>query len=316
MAAAGLENAPPVKTFADLCLEKASQLTPDILVQFCAILASLWPSIAVADKHSTASQRQHVMYQSFHSLRICNIFQAVVINFLKKLTGTEDIPNLYPQIMLRVLFERLVVLHEQIHQAVTEPSSSTPGLSALEENALRYTAGYIVRKMPSKITKRDGVENMNEALKKMTEGSDKDTALSYTREWVTTQSRGGLTLVNDGTFLFFVQLEKIVRTYLPTTSDAIINIDIRKNIMAAAMVDPKLLRLWDQITGRGLILSAVETTSLLQLTVAFYVQVRGFSYARNILERYKIKSKKSQKGQKGLRSDMKRSADPGTSVTS
>lgn len=193
-------------------------------------------------------------------------------------------------------------MHEEIK--ATDPKPTQVLLSSTEENALRYTGGYIVSRLKRKAKFADP-EEIDSAVTKMTEGSDKDTRLNYTKEWVNVQSRGGLIIINDVKFLFFAQLEKIVRKFQPK-EESDLRGDIRSAVYENAIVDRTLIDLWDQIIGSTL--DESDSLKLMQLVIRFYGQIRGFSYARNIVEKYKIKMKSNQKGQKGLRSGLKRAS--------
>ena len=61
----------------------------------------------------------------------------------------------------------------------------------------------IEKVVPRKIVKKKEQESMRKVVDNMTQKANRDTALSYTRTWVESVSRGGLCLVNDTTFFVF-----------------------------------------------------------------------------------------------------------------
>ena len=139
----------------------------------------------------------------------------------------------------------------------------------------------------------------------MKKDSSKETRLAYTREWVETQSRGGLTLINDGTFLFFQEIEKLVRQKFPRSIAYLRSRDLREDITETALQDRTILDKWTSLTAHS---SLSEHASLvfLQLLIGFYTQIRGFSFAKNINEIFKILRKGQGKKSKGVRSTLKR----------
>ena len=123
--------------------------------------------------------------------------------------------------------------------------------------------------------------------------------------WVESQSRGGLCLINDKAFLFFERVESIVKRKLPKTTAAIRDMDTR-NITQDILRDRQILDRWFSVYGKTS-LSEHGGLVLLQLVVNFYVQIHGFSFAKNVMDKLKIheKSKKS----KSLRKEMKRTSE-------
>ncbi|XP_072027573.1 uncharacterized protein [Amphiura filiformis] len=306
-------NARPVKVFADRC-KAVVNLPAALLVQFGAIIGLLWPVIDAMKKKSTAATRQDVSASGFFSLRNTQSFYTALESFMEELTGTVEVPRQFLQIFGRYLYERLVGMHEKVENVITDKAAATaqPKLSTKDRNALRYVGGYIVSRLPRKITRKLEQEGMLDTINEMKKDHDKDTALSYTRTWVETQSRGGLCLINDKTFLFFEVMEKIVKEHLPEKSAAIRDTDIR-DIATFVLVDRTILDKWYSIYGRTT-LSEHGALIFLQLIVNFYVQIRGFSFARNIIEKYKIHEKTKTKKARSLRKEMKRAEASEASV--
>lgn len=304
-----LQHASVVKQFADNCRAALSTLHVAVYAQqVLIILDLLWPAIEAANKHTVGSHRRQAMYSVFHRIRTSQVFVAAVDNLFRTVSGLPQVPHFFVQIFSRMFFEHLMLTHERVKGIVH--AKGLENLTAKEENAVRYTAGYIVSRLPSKISKIRNCSDVHEAIKNMTQGHDKDTRLNYTKEWVSTQTRGGLTLVNDLTFLFFCQLEKLVRLHLPQTSDELRIKDIRQVISTIALLDNKLNDYWDQLT-RGCVIDENSSLRFFQLVIDFYTQVRGFSFARVILETHKMKTNAAKKSSKGLRASLKRAQDGG-----
>ena len=111
------------------------------------------------------------------------------------------------------LFQQIMAVETQSNsqRKATEQQDIPPN----ELNAMQYACGFVPFKLIRKYEKNTGkkVENFLECLRNMAVVSndhDPD-LLSYTRLWFETTNRGGLFPLNDETFSFFVEVEKIVR---------------------------------------------------------------------------------------------------------
>ena len=83
---------------------------------------------------------------------------------------------------------------------------------------MQYACGYVPYKLLKRYGKRKGTkaEQFTKCLQSMAvadDDSDADDLLSYTRVWLEKENRGGLFLLSDKTFQFFVAVEE-VRTLL------------------------------------------------------------------------------------------------------
>ena len=82
--------------------------------------------------------------------------------------------------------------------------------------------------------------------------------------------------------------------------------DIRIPMLQHVIQDQDLLNRWESLT-RG-VFDNVKRFQTLQCIIDFYVQIRGFSFAENIVEKCKEKQKLHQKGSKALRKNLKHQA--------
>ena len=138
------EHTGPVKLFADKCLHIVRAGLH--IVTFTTILQAIWPCIEKAEKHSTGSARSEAAFRSFFQLRINREFKQTGTNFLKDLIPDVDVPVMFLQMFVRVVFERMFLSHEAIPDKDQGENLFNPGLK--EKNALRYVAGYIVSRLP------------------------------------------------------------------------------------------------------------------------------------------------------------------------
>ena len=304
-----LPETPPVKAFADSCrhaIQTSTDTLAAALIQFQVVLNLLWPVIHIADRFSTPAARKDASLTAWWSLRVESSFEKAVASTFEFLIQREA-PSMFVQMVIRILHEKLLVNHER---PITEPTKAKASvkLNAKEQNALRYVCGYIVARLPRKVAKKPQKEGFMDVIANMKRDHDKDTKLNYTREWVEARSRGGLQMVNDMTFLFFQEIERCVRENFPTNIQNLRGADIRIQAAEFSLKDRVIIGKWTHIVApAGLPENSV--LYLLQLVVDFYIQIRGFSYARNIVERYKVKTKSQEKKSKGIRKSLKRAAE-------
>ncbi len=289
-----------VRGIQDRLATSASNLA---MAKFCLLLGMIWPAVAASEGKANESLRRQSMVAKWHGIRCAQQFVDAVNLVFTTLLSTDELPPLhFVQLFGQKLFDRLVLKHEAVlprNSDMQQPHR----LSTLEENALRYVAGYIVAKLKRKISKFAEGDICDQLIAALTTGSEKSTRLNYTKEWVTKQSRGGLILVNDTTFLFFRKLEEHVFFNLPKTTAQLRGIDIRAPMQASALQDRELLDKWTYI-ARGIVPASVSL-DIFQCIIDFYIQIRGHSFASVIVEKYKQSEKTHQKGAKGLRSTLK-----------
>ena len=119
---------------------------------------------------------------------------------------------------------------------------------------------------------------MKAVLDNMITGCSKETRLSYTREWVETQSRGGLTLINDSTFLFFEEIEKLLRQKFPQSTSELRGRDLREGITESVLTSRTFLDKWTLITAHS-------SLSGLTLLPILYYYITGIFLLKNYGQR-------------------------------
>ncbi|XP_070560457.1 uncharacterized protein [Ptychodera flava] len=167
-----------------------------------------------------------------------------------------------------------------------------------EKKALRYFAGYIPYKLKRRLKKKttdcDYISVLHDMQEEESCGSSED--MSKSKEWLNKQDRGGLFHVTDLAFTFFVEVELICKHHLNT--DNISRSSQYKNICQPViddvLSDTKVNSLWSSIARNAE--SDDVSASLVTMLVHLYVQVRCFSFSRNIVEVFKSKKKNAYQG--------------------
>ena len=185
-------------------------------------------------------------------------------------------------------------------------------LKADEEQALRYTAGYVPMKLKQKYSKQtDSVRALKylELLSHMhEEEDDKDVDfLQYTKLWI---NRGGLYRVNNDAYMLFRAMELATRRVLSVArvmKDP--GIKIKHGIHCAIMNDPSVAAHWCCLLSKSEDLELEDSDSLLEEISDKWVTIRGHSFASSWVEQYHLANRKTTK-QKGLRKTHEASSIP------
>ncbi|SMN02019.1 hypothetical protein SPONN_347 [uncultured Candidatus Thioglobus sp.] len=179
-------------------------------------------------------------------------------------------------------------------------SSSVPELTYIEENGLRYVCGYIVKTVKHKVSKSSSSMKVafQFGLDSMISHDDKESDVGCSTDWVDLIDRGGLIHVSQDCYLFFFSVEMVVRMYFRDTTEEEYMDKGCGYILEVVCKDVDVLYYWDICLQE---LQEEEKAHLLPIVVKHYITVRGFSFARSLLEKYKRSSKKTTQKSKGLR---------------
>ena len=193
---------------------------------------------------------------------------------------------------------------ETCTRSVTECSpGSTPAchLSYVEENAVRYTAGYLVRKPERKYFRQKTHEGnqCSIVLKEMAGKlytSDSRSEQQSTK-WTNIVDHGGLYHIDDIVYELFVALEYLVDKELTSIFQARgKGIEkIKKGRLSLICNDDDVQFLWCMISPVTIECEEIRQ-NLLQEIAHLWITTRGHSKARKIKENYKVAKGKSVKG--------------------
>ena len=124
---------------------------------------------------------------------------------------------------------------------------------------------------------------------------DEEVDAGNSADWTHTMDRGGLCKVRKSTFMTFYEMERKVRQHL--TLQEQLTPDLHKT----TMLDESVLLHWSMVTVE---IDEEPAAILLGKLAELYVTVRGFSFAKTIVEQYKQVSKKSTQKSKALRKNL------------
>ena len=177
---------------------------------------------------------------------------------------------------------------------------STVALSEREKAGLQYIGGYVLHNLHNKHSGRKTTESQ-QAIAILKAG--KLETGTESQKLVSTLNRGGLWSITEPAQNIFFKTEHYFRLY--TSESGLQKIDL-------ASITHKSITDCDVLSNYHLLLSAAELPSeihvskdILQSIVNMYVRVRSFSFAKDIIQRHKIKAKQTKS--KSLRKEINRS---------
>ena len=222
-----------------------------------------------------------------------------------------------PEILWQLLLERLFLM--QLESALQIGSSSLSvvpegvrQLTLVEENAIRYTAGYVIRQLERMYSKFNSpTQESTEciaALRKMTERltpSDASQIQSKSCQWTKLIDRGGLYHVQDIVYELFVVIDSVVNDKVDTLlcrSRVDVEELIKENI-SWQCEDVDVQTMWDLID-----LSNIEEEKNKQRLLvdigSLWITTRTHSKIHKVKEDFKKQKKVCLKGKRSLRKEL------------
>ena len=233
------------------------------------------------------------MWERYHKLRSSDSYRATWSKFLEAL-GCEAIAVFY-QFVTDSLLEQLIKLRYPIMVESTDDEAS---LDFEECSAIRYAAGYVLRSLTKKLSRSKNKQELINCVQEMAEGADESTDSST--EWVRAVDRGGLIHVNDSTYNVFAEIELVVRKHLKRKRAR--DQDLH-GLVDLIVSDEKVLFSWSIASVNW---EEEDAEVLLTMIADHWVTMRGFSFAKSLMELYKKKNKQNIQKSKGLRKQLQK----------
>ena len=188
-------------------------------------------------------------------------------------------------------------------------ASGSRELTHVEENAVRYTAGYIIRKLHKKYSRQKSQEEIecSKALKEMAGkiSTCPVTSEHHSREWTVLVDRGGLYHVSDMVYYLFVVLELITDRELTAIfqSRGRGMYMVKKEKLSWLCNNEEVQFIWSMISPSSIEEESVRQ-DLLREIAFMWVTTRGHSKAQMVKEELKKSKAKGTKGRKSLRKEL------------
>ena len=235
------------------------------------------------------------MWGKFFDMRSSIQYKSRWMDFISKSTGGKCCPTFY-QYVTNSIMESLIKYKFPLMEETPQQSESL-SLSYEEKNAMRYTAGYVIRAVKKKIKKSACSEAVKAGLGMCLTELLGEECHDDSNDWVSMIDRGGLNHVNDMTFCA-MELDLLAVLAINTRND---EMDLMKSVKQKITVNEDFLFAWSIISINW---EEEEPHLLKDFIVDHWITVRGFSYANAFLEKYKQASKKAVQKSKGLREQL------------
>jgi hypothetical protein len=167
-------------------------------------------------------------------------------------------------------------------------------LSIVEQNAIRYTAGAVIRKLFEKSVSEQQISCLHGFLKRKDESNVSDDDTSET--WIKFIDRGGLYSVTDVAFDLFIEIEDFTYHHLQL-KEPVKNLSqlATQNAQIMAALRPCVI---DSDIGN------VELLDLLYKITMEWTKTRGNAMVSIEIEKYKKKKSATTNKRKSLRKDL------------
>ena len=119
---------------------------------------------------------------------------------------------------------------------------------------------------------------------------------SSSTEWVNLIDRGGLVHVTEECHHLFLSIEFVVKHHINISNVKSMDDSFQSHIEKMIATDDDVLFNWT-MTGE-------ENESILSEIIKLWVTIRGFSFTKCIMEKYKVESKKITGKSKGFRTSL------------
>ena len=231
---------------------------------------------------------QSRMWGKFHATRTSKAFITSWVGVMNHSLEKKLASPLFYQHVTDVVFKKLVKRHTPTDS--DKPSlkpATVPDLTYEEANALYYTAGYVVRAVQKKLSKKakgDGVSDkhsldkeLNLCLIELTEDDNFDAPSDWTEE----VNRGGLYFVSNTTYRIFRSMEMTIRQDLTQQAAPSISAGFKDDTVKKISEHDDVLFHWSMVSAEW---DEEVSKKLLMMIVELWVTVRGFAFTRSWME--------------------------------
>ncbi|XP_070545895.1 uncharacterized protein [Ptychodera flava] len=287
-----------VKTMATTLCEVLTENPTTVKCELENVVKTLWVAVVAGDRQRLTSSRREAMFRAFHLLRTSTELREHLRTLCQK-AGLKVSPPVM-MLLARHIFESLV---SQRQKVIKVNGNCDGSMSSVEENILRYACGYIPMALISQLQKRGPkFSSMVKCLQGMRgSGQTAATFLSYTTEWVNKENRGGLYTVNDTAYLFFRRVEFFIRKHnrVLLSNNAS---NIHELVSDEILDDMATLEHWSKL---AIGLSEKCSLQLMLMCAKMWINIRGHSTARKMIQEFKVGEGSKNRSNKALRKELK-----------
>ena len=249
--------------------------------------------------------RKETMYRSYHTFVTSSLTVAWErLELQMHETFDPSLPQMISDTYLRSTIKQIC------DSLPSSPCTSTAmrQLTEVEENAIMYAAGYVVRVLIQKYKKSSDLVSADfvSCLTHMLEGSPLDIEGNESFEdcasrWVKVTNRGGLLILRRGAYWLFRDVELVLWPFLEKLKSRTTCLDMK--VATESIVSNESVRFkWSMMDVD--IPNQSNSEQLLTVIVQKWITIRGFSYASKILETYQIAKGRAIAKEKALRKEL------------
>ena len=238
------------------------------------------------------------MWGQYHSLRSSASFRGDWIEFVEAAVGRTPSPIFF-QHVTHEMFKCLIKTEYPITE--TNRPIGNRKLTTEEENALRYIAGYVCRKIIAKLESSSCFNRDDLILCMHNMRSDGGQENNVGEDWVNAIDRGGLWHVTDLSYGLFYAMEEVIRGHFTRSEAHSLTDDSKLTLITTLEENEDILFQWCMLSTN---LNDGDASVLLHKIAELYITIRGFSFASSCVELYKKSSKKALQKGKGIRKEL------------
>ena len=242
--------------------------------------------------------KQMELCRSYHQLRISDEYITTWVVFLRQIK-CNPVPTFYQEVT-DILFEH--ILKSLYPLEMDTIPLDTEEITFEDANVVRYMAGYVCRKVNTKIANSPFLNKI--VLQKCLQGllqDDGESSASASANWIEAVDRGGLWHVREGTYMLFCAMEEVVREYLHANNVSCMTEEFKATVVSAVTESEDVLLHWCILSAET---EEKDAKVVFDMIVDLWITVRGFSFASLWVEVYKREKKRGLQHSKALRKEI------------
>eukprot|EP00731_Ephydatia_muelleri_P034934 Em0087g3a len=226
-------------------------------------------------------RKREVMWSSFHQLTTSEEFVKNWEKFLTDSINAFPHPIFYQYVTECILKAKIKIIFPISAHSVNDQLGT---LSYQQKNALRYAAGYLPRAIRKKIGKSSNPAKQQLILclddMLLTDAEDHES-----EDWIRLVDRGGLNHVSNAMYMAIVSMELEVQKQLQ--QDSTLGSKLKAKLTKCLLESDDVLFFWSIVAAPWEDGADIEM-ELLKIVIDMWLTIRGFSYASDWLEKFKL----------------------------
>ena len=289
-------------TAEKICLDKSNIFNELLSCKFSVYLEQGFPEVFL----KKLQEEMTINVKTKNKEKYYASFYTHIVNDPEEKFKLENTPMKYMRVLLMKLCDAL--WHNGLKLSSKDLSDSTAvtsqGISDKEIESLQYLGGYVLHKLHSRLkrSKDSSSPGSQQGMSLLEAGRGQYAVGSFLDEL----NRGGLWQISPTSQKLFLLTEKYFRIKVSDNKkQRKINIEpLVFDLMKFSYIQDFLK---EMCTQSDIPISAEIGQQVLKSVLTLYLQVRAFSFARDVVAKFRIS--KAKTGEKGLRKSLKRDSE-------